>query len=804
MRLMLKYIFRNIAARPLRTAVIIFCFAAVSLTFSMSLTINISTKTLIENFLRDSLGNSDIDVYSLNHLDEEMELPDGVSALYTSMSGTIFQLHDIKTYKYVQERGSVILGTDAAAAYEFGLIPENIEISDNEVIITRLFAATFGYKEGDSIMLPCGDGSELEFTVKAVMPNKKHFSIMPNMIVTTQKSANALLCISENSWNHAYVDVADNLNITAVYKELSEKYPDLSIEQLMGSPELDEEISGLAEAFFVIFAVVFLMIIFIISAFSKNIAAERMSVIGTLRSVGSDKTRSALTLLLECAVYGLVGGIVGSVLFLVLKDVSMGTVMFVDEWAEYKIYVPLYVPLAGILLSAAVSCVCSLASVISAAKMPLRDIIFGTKDSSYRLSRAGVIAGGIMLAACPILYNAFLGFVPRLLALVFLITGICLVIPLILTGISKLAAKTDGGKIPVLRLALIQLGTKKSAVAGTVICTAVITLTSAIFILARSVDRLYSVPNYDCDVIVHSLSERSERYRNITASKSEFIYNFEETVDINGNEVSANVFGYDGFELFRGISGLPEKIADDEIVIDNAMMRRLGLKEGDTVEVTLKKNTLRPVTLSFKLAGGCDSVYYDMRCISLLISLENYKSVYHDYPSTLLLNTDDPDVTCRQVVDRMADTMTAEEWNIQQQIDAASILGVLGMLIALGVILAMISLAGNQTIGFDQRKRELAALRSYGMSLRQLSRMLLAETLFSALISAAVFAASGRAVVEILAGVLGTLELNIPIYYEAGTLPLFIAAVGAAIILTTRLPIRSLKKMKTAELLKQE
>ena len=69
MRLMLKYIFRNIAARPLRTAVIIFCFAAVSLTFSMSLTINISTKTLIENFLRDSLGNSDIDVYSLNYLD---------------------------------------------------------------------------------------------------------------------------------------------------------------------------------------------------------------------------------------------------------------------------------------------------------------------------------------------------------------------------------------------------------------------------------------------------------------------------------------------------------------------------------------------------------------------------------------------------------------------------------------------------------------------------------------------------------------------------------------------------------------
>ena len=45
-----------------------------------------------------------------------------------------------------------------------------------------------------------------------------------------------------------------------------------------------------------------------------------------------------------------------------------------------------------------------------------------------------------------------------------------------------------GGRFPVMRFALIQSGTKKTAVMGTVICTAVVMMTASLYILSRSVD----------------------------------------------------------------------------------------------------------------------------------------------------------------------------------------------------------------------------------------------------------------------------------------------------------------------------
>lgn len=69
------------------------------------------------------------------------------------------------------------------------------------------------------------------------------------------------------------------------------------------------------------------MIFFIISAFAKNIASERLSVIGTLRSIGAEKRKASVTLLIECAFYGLFGGILGMLLFYALKDTLLGNMI---------------------------------------------------------------------------------------------------------------------------------------------------------------------------------------------------------------------------------------------------------------------------------------------------------------------------------------------------------------------------------------------------------------------------------------------------------------------------------------------
>lgn len=177
----------------------------------------------------------------------------------------------------------------------------------------------------------------------------------------------------------------------------------------------------------------------------------------------------------------------------------------------------------------------SLAADIRTSKTPVRDIIFGGKDSVYRPSGAAAVTGVILAVFALIAYYSQAGFLVRIAGLAAFVVGLCLIVPKLLSAVSaNTARRTDGGSFPVLRLAVIQSRTKKTAVTGTVICTAVMLLTSSLYILSRSVDKLYSVRSYDCDVIIRDLSERAERYDIITADSREFIYSTEETALING------------------------------------------------------------------------------------------------------------------------------------------------------------------------------------------------------------------------------------------------------------------------------
>lgn len=160
----------------------------------------------------------------------------------------------------------------------------------------------------------------------------------------------------------------------------------------------------------------------------------------------------------------------------------------------------------------------------------------------------------------------------------------CLIIPKLMSAPAAFtASRTDGSKLSVLRLAVIQSGTKKTAVTGTVICTAVKLLTSSLYVLSRSAEGLYSARNYDCDVIIRGISERAERYDIITAGSREFIYNTEETVQKNGKNAAVSIFGYDGFEMFPGLHDLPEKLDDSEFIFDTRLMKRLGISADERI-----------------------------------------------------------------------------------------------------------------------------------------------------------------------------------------------------------------------------
>ena len=803
MQFILKIILRNITVKPLRTAVIVLCLAAVSLTFSLCLTISVSSKAAVEEQVRSGNGRADIVLSSGKGFTELPVLPDECDSLPVLLASSYFQIHDINNYKYVQKKNIKVLGIDTAKAQELGMLPECTTPKDGEAVISYSVAQRYGYEVGDTMTLPCAYKTEVTLTVSEIVLNKGLLSIMQQTVIVTEDTARSFLSEPELKATMLYIDAPDGMT-SEIADQLSEMYPELIVQQLTGTAETEDMIESLTRTFFILFIVTFLMILFIITAFAKNIAAERLSVIGTLRSIGAEKKTAAFTLLTECAVYGLLGGILGTVLFYALKDMLVGNMIPSVNGLGGSVSVPYYIPLTGLLLTAAISCIVSLSTVIRTSKTPVRDIIFGGKDSVYRPQNTAAAIGVTFFVFALILYFSQTGAISCIVGLTAFVIGICLIVPKLLSAVSAFAAmRTNGGSLPVLRLAVIQSGTKKTTVTGTVICAAVMLLASSLYILSCSVDKLYSVRNYGCDAIVTDLSERAERYDIITADSREFIYNTEETAQINGKNMTINLFGYKGFEMFSGLCDLPDELAENEIAHDRLMMKRLGINEGDSVTLTLKSNTLRPVTLTLTAVSGIDSIYFDQRCNAAVVSLETYKNVYHDYPSTLLVKGD-TELMRRQLIDNSAEFQLTEEYYASSDEESKSITGLLDMLAVMGVLLAVISVSSEQMIGFTQRRHELAVLRSQGMSIGQLSKMLLIETVLTVTVPILIFVTAGQAVMMLITKTLGSLDMNIPISYNITGLVGFIAVMSAAVVLTVLIPINSLKKMNVAAELKQE
>lgn len=803
MQLLRKMVFRSITEKPFRTVIIVLCLAAVSLTFSLCLTISSASQETVEEQIRSTMGRADITMYSTEGFKELPVMPEGADCLPVILGHSYLQQHDIKNYKYVQKKNIFILGTDTVKAADFGFLPECKAPEPEEAVISYALSRRFRYDVGDEIRLPCVDGTDITLRVSGIVLNKNDLSVMQLAAIVAPETAEKVLSSPGISATTIYVDAPDGKE-TETAEQLRGEYPEYTVEQITGTPELRDSIRSMTRAFFILFAVTLLMIVFIISAFSKNIAAERLAVIGTLRSTGAEKSKAAMILLAECAVYGVLGGITGTVLFYALKDFLLGNMLPRTEGIGGTVHAPFYVSFTGLILPALISCIVSLLNVLRSSQMSVRDIIFGGRDSVYRPSFISAVTGAALLCSSVMMYFLNCGFILSLFGLAAFVVGICLVLPKLLSAISSFTARhTRGRRFPVLRLALIQSGTKKTAIAGTVICTAAVMMTASLYILFRSAGELYSVRNYDCDAIITGLSERAERYDTITADSREFIYSTSETAEINGNTARMTIFGYTDFEMFSGLRDLPESLSDEKITLDRRMMKRLGIKEGDRVTLTLKNDTVRPVTLTLTAVQGIDSIYIDQQCNAAVIGMGAYRKVYHDYPSALLVKGD-TELMKRQLMDRSAEFETAEAYYARIDEETESITWLLNALAVMGVLLAVISVSGQQMTGFEQRRHELAVLRSQGMSHGQLSAMLAAGTAVTVTVPAVLYLGTGWFVMLLIKRTLSSLDMDIPVSCDLRGIIMFTAAVMISVLASVLLPVSLLRRMNTAAELKCE
>ena len=830
MGVILKHSFKNIFSKPGRLIVLLICITFASFAALLAFDMGNNIESLMRSYAMEMVGKMDIEVENTSS-----DIMEGISKVadMTELGIGILEqteyTRDPSSYTYVfEDNVKVFFFSDLNAAYEMDILPQTDEFDDGEVFISRDYSDSFEVYEGDTITLERADEEQIELTVAGILDTSNTL-LSDKYVVVTNAVAEQIACVVNNDYSIWMIDVKDDSMIEAVTEALKTNDPKaeiMSISELLSM----EGIEQIFYLFYLLFLVSFLLVVFVTMSFAEKIVNERMSVIGTLRSLGVRPGKTALILLLENALYAVLGAITGCLLYGWVKPVMLGS-MFTVQTMNGKLDVEQYIgatPLNIYILvfigAILIECAYPLFELLKAVKTPIRDIIFNNKDTEfkYKWTRLYIGAGLMVISAvCAFLTKNFFT-----LAVSFAcgIVAMALLIPFFIRIISRGMTKLfNKAKWPVAALASENIARNKMIMGTAVLCITSLILSLLIGGVGKAMSDDLVIPDYDCDVLVNVyLSDDNHNYR--------FIKNIEGVEDVDyiyGTSLCGNVGNNTDnphaiLSVFADtphtrLTDVPSEgfgLNENEIVLSETRARSLGLNVGDEVEVSLNTDTDFPNTMTFVVAQIIDTGNTAVLSTNtVIINADLYERLFDNALTMILIKTDDPD-TVKELINKNTQTSVIEVKTMDDLVtdyksQAEGLLMVLKLVVAGSIGLTLIGIAGNQSLGFITRRREMAMLYSVAMPRKRIRRLLFLESLFSIGLSATVASVSVLFLYQVLGNLMALLsdgDLNIlrKGTIDPGTMITYLVVIVFVFLLTTLIPIRYLRKMKISEELKYE
>ncbi|MBR1740559.1 MAG: hypothetical protein IJ733_01565, partial [Lachnospiraceae bacterium] len=682
MKIMLKHTLKNIAAKPLRAILLFVCIGVCSFTAFLCLDMSKTIENLVKYMFMQVTGTADIVMTDSMGLEEGMLQTEEASVglrVASRQSGTIEVPEGFVSFFHTKH--FEVKTMDFERAYQMRLLGEKLSLSKDQAAISKKLSKEYGLKKGDTIALYDDTGKEESYHVVKVLSE----SGMVNGVQTVllgEEGYQKLLYGGEMLYDTAYIDVLDDSFSGQVAEELEKKDFRADVKVLFDEGEMKNMIRMITMVFLLMFAVCFLLVIFVTVSVSGRVISERMPVVGTFRSLGISNTLTTSFLLLESGIYGLLGGALGCLLYRFFRNLIFSKIVSVDA-GDVSVSVaygriPFLVYLVVLFGAVAVEMICSLKEVIRASRTSIRDIIFDNKDTKYKKSSISMLIG-ILLFLTAVLFL----FLPENAGSLFfcfaaIIFSLSLLFPCLLALGSKLfCAIFKKTERPVAKMAAMEVYGRKSTVGSSVLCVTAATLALILFIFVTSLERIYDIQMYDCDLILSVEGNQKEAMFSYIKDldgvrDTEEIYMREQTVGVNGEKQTLNLFGQpeEGFRYLIGMKGLPEKISENEFFMDKGLADKMKLKKGEKAEILLDAESYLPVKKSLTLAGYVDSYEIDTSSKSIVISKKLYIDIFHDYPGQILIRASSGDSSVRsQIVKYSGTMMSSLQTNEEYQAD---------------------------------------------------------------------------------------------------------------------------------------
>ena len=824
MKIILKYIFTNVKERKTRTAVMLLSILLSTTLLFVSFSIGASYENAQRKMARGMAGSATLSVSAADGGIDFSVLPK-----LSSISASVGMLESSALY---HENGYYetidLIAADLTQLNQINppRLANGGEITDftgNQVILPDRFTSKYGIKAGDTITLQIG-GQPITLEVAEI-------AAYDTVFLRHTRGATALLPLSTLSellgktdgYTEILIEPAGGTTTAELKNELAAALPDgeYKVSEVVNEAQITADARQKSMPFFLISFFSLTMSVFIIYSSYKVITLDRLPVIGTFRSIGATQKAMTHILLLESALYGVMGGLIGiPVGTVVLKLILQGMGQSLSQGIE----IPIVISPFSIIFSFAIAVVVSLLSawlpVRRASRLPIKNVVLGNVEEKH-IPRRFIVGAGVALfvisVILPKLASGNMLYLAGGFSLLGLIAATILIVPLLTNLISvgleyfygavlgnegRLAArnmrdnKNTSQNITLLFISI------SAVIAITVIGNFVTTYVSDVFNGAE-------LQGFADGYMEPDFVERVKDMDGIEKVLPVFVYENRMQADgmtFSRLEATDNLEWYSSMlALHYTEKGMEEKAVlafDGEraILLSESCMERTGFDIGDTLSLNCGTGQN-----DYLVVGSFKSRATDVEAlISSTYAVSDFDVSAYDF---LAYTAADPDAIMVQIRDLFGETSnwsrTVEEFNTDVLSTVGAFLRPMHSMTYFILLLAAVGIINNLLINYIQKRRSIAMYKSVGLSNRQNMKMTLIEGLSSGLIGAVIAIFVSYMEIQTIFLVAGPKismvpELDAVTFLIAGGMGMIVTLLGSAV------PIFKSRRMKLVEEIKFE
>lgn len=827
MSILLKHITKNILENKFRSMVILFIVllsTAVSfLVFSLQDIITYN----YDKVYNASVGEANVTIQKddvLTPFNTESLNLDGID---TTKRSDIYSLRG----KYSAELGVVkvsLIGMDLDAYQEMDAVSligsaYGLSLQADDCVISKKSADAYHLSVGEPVVITVGEQKHT-FNVAAIAEtNRTFYEEKGNFQLLIPITTANEIGQTESMATKTRLKVSDTTDIPAAVSQIAQQNHDLSVYAGEQFEALHYQLSTVSSAMLFVVIIVVLIGVYILFALVKLIMTDRISIIGTFRSIGADRFKIIEILLLEFLSYGIIGTVLG--LFAAIPLLPVVADLF-NQYKEFGVatevvYNPIYFLIAGC-IGVLLPAVSALYNITKTSKKPLTEIVL---PSSAKLSAVtkksvflcvGSLALSVFLYALNFSDNLILGF----LSILFLFICAALATPILMTALADIVTKQNPNS-GVLCMGLKNLKTNRVVRGNGSMLTVVILVSLMLTTLISGMKTVAAtdIASYGFDGIVTLGGEK-----NVTAAELAQMDGVDAAYDSYeamwyGDYATgfARVYGVYDFATFNSFmtsirsidADIDQKLGSMEnaIIIDEYWGRVQNFSVGDVIPIYADEKRSQKVG-DFTVAGFWDSADGTTDRGFVAVTLATYQKLFSDLPERILVQTQSAEAVVQRISEQYLDTnisaVTVEDYIAEQLGGINTMIQIMGIAISMGIAIIVLGIISNLIVSFLQRKKEYAVMYSVCMSKGQLVTMLIWEMLFSFFAIFVTSITGGILLVPYLPKVTSGLGLVLTYELSPYVVPIILAVFFALLAVTTAIPVRKLKKMNVMEELKYE